>query len=105
LRRVAFALPGLFQPGFLHLKIQFFLIPQRNELNLLHAMVFNLQRFKQIVAHLNLFPGCGIRCKYSISRPAMVWYSRFSSSGSGTYCTRSSSGIWPLAVHEPSAFF
>lgn len=48
-----FALPGLQNrtpwageakrhPAFLHLKIQFFLIPQRYQLNLLYAMVFNL---------------------------------------------------------------
>ncbi len=46
-----------------------------------------------------------MRCRCSISSPAMVWYSRFSSSGSGMYCTRSSSGMWPFAVQLPSAFF
>jgi hypothetical protein len=67
-------LPG--EGAGMNLVIQFFLFMQRYKLNLLHAMVFNLERFVDNRPPEPL-PGCGIRCKYSISKPAMVWYSRF----------------------------
>ncbi len=50
-------------------------------------MAVDLQRAQGITVNLNGLPTCGTCCKYSINRPATVWYSRLSSSGSGTYCT------------------